>query len=272
MMNNTGTIRKMRTVLSGTTPQYYLPIGKDEIEMNPLIGNVIEMRFSGAIYCVRCGAKTKTSFSQGFCYPCFSTAPETEECVLRPELCRAHEGIARDMDYASAHCLAPQYVYLAVSSGLKVGVTRHTQIPTRWIDQGASYALVIAQAPNRYTAGLIEVSLKDIFADKTNWQQMLKNQQPEHINLEQQREIALSHLPENLKQYVVADGQHHEVEYPVGSYPVKVKALNFDKDPVVEGKLVGIKGQYLIFENGSVLNIRKFGGYELSISVTATDA
>lgn len=233
--------------------------------MNARIGKPISINFSGAIYCIRCGARTKTSFSQGFCYPCFTSAPEAEECVLRPELCRAHEGIARDMEYAVSHCLAPQYVYLAVSSGLKVGVTRHTQIPARWIDQGASYAMVIAQAPNRYTAGLIEVALKDIFSDKTNWQQMLKNQLPPLVDLALQRQTALEYLPVHLKQYIVGNGQAAQIQYPVLAYPSKVKALNLDKDPVAAGTLTGIKGQYLIFGDGGVLNIRKFAGYEITV-------
>ncbi len=261
----TGTIKKMRTELSDGKPSYYLPIGDFEIAMNAQIGRKIKIHYNGAIYCIRCGKRTKTSFSQGFCYPCFTSAPETEECVLRPELCRAHEGIARNMEYASTHCLAPQYVYLAVSSGIKVGVTRNTQIPTRWIDQGASYAMVIAQGPNRYTAGLIEVALKEFYADKTNWQQMLKNQQPDSIDLAEQRQIALSHLPEHLKQFVVTDGPKAEICYPVEMYPAKVKALSLDKEAIIEEQLVGIKGQYLIFEGGKVLNIRKFTGYELSV-------
>lgn len=264
-MQYSGTIKKMRTELNGTDPLYYLTIGIHEIAINSHIGKRLSLTFSGSIYCIRCGARTKISFSQGYCYPCFTTAPETEECVLRPELCRAHEGIARDMEYALSHCLAPQFVYLAVSSGLKVGVTRHTQIPTRWIDQGASYAMVIAQAPNRYTAGLIEVALKDVFSDKTNWQQMLKNQLPEKIDLVQQRQIALSHLPDNLKQYVIENGACAEINYPVLAYPSKVKALNLDKESVVDGILIGIKGQYLIFEGGGVLNIRKFAGYDISV-------
>ncbi len=264
-MRYSGTIKKMRTELHGTSPRYFLPIGVQELPMNEQIGKRLSIKFSGAIYCTRCGARTKTSFSQGYCYSCFTTAPETEECVLRPELCRAHEGIARDMEYALSHCLAPQYVYLAVSSGLKVGVTRHTQIPTRWIDQGASYAMVIAQAPNRFTAGQIEVALKDIFSDKTNWQQMLKNQLPDAIDLVPQRQVASAHLPEHLKQYIIDNGRYAEISYPVLAYPSKVKALNLDKNACVEGLLKGIKGQYLIFDDGSVLNIRKFNGYEISV-------
>lgn len=234
--------------------------------MNQLIGQEMSFHHNGEIFCIKCGAKTNKSFSQGFCYSCFITAPETEECVLRPELCQAHNGIARDMEYAKQHCLSDQYVYLAVSSGLKVGVTRSTQIPTRWIDQGASYAMIIAIAPNRHTAGLIEVALKDIFADKTNWQRMLKNQLPEPIDLFAERDRAAGHLPESLRACIVDDQQVQNISYPVLSYPQKVKAVNFDKLPDFNGKLVGIKGQYLIFETGQVLNVRKFSGYTITVS------
>ena len=140
--------------------QYFLPIGENKIFMNELIGRKIEFSFNGQINCIKCGRLTNKSFHQGYCFRCFRTAPETEECVLRPELCRAHEGIARDIEFAKNHCLKDHYVYLALTSGLKVGVTRKTQIPTRWIDQGATEAIIIAQTPNRYLAGVIEVNLK----------------------------------------------------------------------------------------------------------------
>jgi len=265
-MEYSGSLRKMRTKLIGTHAHYTLPIGEEKIDMSQLIGKNISFHYQGDIFCIKCGAKTKKSFAQGFCYSCFITAPETEECVLRPELCQAHNGIARDMEYAKQHCLSDQYVYLAVSSGLKVGVTRSSQIPTRWIDQGASYAMIIAIAPNRHTAGLIEVALKDIFADKTNWQRMLKNQLPAPIDLAQERERAKLHLPESLRSFIIQDKQVQNIVYPVLQYPQKIKAVNFDKEADFEGKFAGIKGQYMLFGTGHVLNVRKFAGYATTLS------
>ncbi len=155
---------------------YMLPIGDQVIYMNDFLGKNVYLEYLGEIHCIKCGRKTSKSFSQGFCYPCFVSAPETEECVLRPELCMAHQGIARDMEYAEKNCLAEHVVYLSVTSGLKVGVTRHSQVPTRWIDQGAVQAIELSRTPNRHTAGLIEVALKEHMKDKTNWRAMLKNE------------------------------------------------------------------------------------------------
>ncbi len=162
-----GTLAKMQTQLENPV-RYYMPVGEQVVHMNELIGKNIKFEYSGEIYCVSCGKKTKKSFHQGFCYTCFLTAPEAAECIMHPEQCRAHEGIARDMEWSEKNCLQDHYVYLAVSSGLKVGVTRSTQIPTRWIDQGASKAIKLAVTPNQHLAGVIEVALKPYLSDKTS--------------------------------------------------------------------------------------------------------
>lgn len=265
MKMHTGTLKKMRTEFD-TPVQYFLPLGEAEISMNELIGQKLILKYTGAIYCGNCGARTKKSFAQGFCYKCFISSPLTEECVLRPELCRAHEGIARDMKFAEGHCLIDHYVYLANTSSLKVGVTRHTQVPTRWIDQGASFAVPIAKTPDRYTAGLIEVALKEYMADKTNWRNMLKNIIPD-IDLLVEADKAAALLPEELQQFLTDDMEVAELHFPVEEYPEQVKSLSFDKTSDITGKLSGIKGQYLLFEDGYCLNIRKFGGYEIEFYV-----
>jgi hypothetical protein len=259
----TGTIRKMRTEY-GAPVNYFLPVGSEEIPLNKIIGSELKLDFTGNIYCVKCGEKTKKSFAQGFCYKCFVSSPETEDCVLRPELCQAHVGIARDMTYAEEHCLIDHYVYLANSSSLKVGVTRHTQIPTRWIDQGASEAILFAKTPNRFLAGKIEVALKDHLSDKTNWRNMLKNV-IEEIELTEEKKRVSKLLPEIYKQFLVKDAKIQEITYPVNKFPEKVKSFSFDKEQSVGGILNGIKGQYLLFENDYCLNVRKFGGYEIKI-------
>jgi hypothetical protein len=255
----------MRTELKDKV-QYHLPVGTSEIYMNEMIGNTIQIKYTGVINCIKCGRITKTSFAQGYCYPCFISAPETEECVLRPERCRAHEGIARDMEFAASHCLIDHYVYLALSPGIKVGVTRSTQIPTRWIDQGANYAIRLARTPNRYIAGLLEVALKNIFPDKTNWKQMLSGNSILNIDLVHEKGMAEEALPFDLRQYFVDDDEIVKIIYPVQSFPSKIQGINLDKIKEISGKLLGIKGQYLIFENGQVINIRKYGGYRLQLT------
>ena len=172
-MKMQGQILKMLTELK-TPVQYNLPMGDGLLNMNQWIGKNIQFRFSGDIFCLDCGNRTKKSFNQGFCYPCFRDSPMAAECIIKPELCRAHLGEGRDVEWERKHHLKDHYVYLAVSSGVKVGITRDTQVPTRWIDQGASYAVPIAKTPNRYLCGVIEVSLKTYLSDRTAWQRMLK--------------------------------------------------------------------------------------------------
>jgi hypothetical protein len=245
---------------------YQLDLGNDApMNMNQLIGKEIIIQYTGQIFCLHCGRKTKKSYGQGYCYPCFISVPETEECVLRPELCRAHEGIARDMEYAQNHCLQPHVVYLAETSQIKVGVTRVSQIPTRWIDQGARRVAIIARTPNRYLAGQIEVMLKNYFPDKTNWRDMLTNAPLQGENIEMAKVRALSVFNEDLKQYIVNEDDIFEFQYPVQAWPHKVVSKGLDKNPIIRGLLTGIRGQYLIFSDGSVINLRSYSGYEVEI-------
>jgi hypothetical protein len=244
---------------------YQLPVGDYKLDMNSLLGQEISITWLNEIHCMNCGRKIKKSFAQGYCYPCFISIPETEDCVLRPELCRAHDGIARDMEWASEHCLQEHYVYLALSSEIKVGVTRKSQIPTRWIDQGAYKVIRLAKTPNRYWAGLIEVELKKHLTDKTNWRNMLMNQVLTNISLVEEKKKIATLLPSELIGYVSDNDEVVEPAYPFVSIPKKIVSLDLEKD-AVKGKLNGIKGQYLIFEAGIVINIRKYGGYLLAIN------
>ncbi len=259
MTTHTGNLRKMQSALESTV-HYQLKMNDAAVDMNNLIGESIRLSFDGQINCIECGRLTKKSFGQGFCYPCFRDSPSASECILRPELCRAHEGEARDMAWAESHCLTEQVVYLAKSSAIKVGITRHSQVPTRWIDQGASEAVVFARAPNRYTAGCIEVAMKSFLTDRTNWQRMLKNEVSDVDLLEKKATLA-SEIPSEFREYLTDDTDVCTITYPVETYPAKVKSLSFDKLPEIEGRLAGIKGQYLIFDDGRVLNIRKHNGY-----------
>ena len=265
-MSYWGTIVKMHNKLENPV-QYVLPIGKDMVAMNELIGKYILFKWEGKINCIACDRNTNKSFAQGFCYPCFINAPETSECILRPQLCQAHEGIARDMEWAEHHCLQDHFVYLAISSGVKVGVTRSVQIPTRWIDQGAWHAIKLAKTPNRYIAGLIEVELKKYISDRTQWQRMLKNQLVHGVDLLDKKKEMVGHLSDELRKYEYHENDITEIIYPVEEYPEKVKSLSFDKLNEIEGRLWGIKGQYLIFDDGTVLNIRKHNGYKVSLEI-----
>jgi hypothetical protein len=256
-----GRILKMKTELKNPV-QYHLPMNEHFLGMNQWIGKHIQFRFNGEIYCLDCGQRTKKSFNQGFCYTCFQNSPMSAECIIKPELCRAHLGEGRDMEWEREHHLKDHYVYLAVSSGVKVGITRDTQIPTRWIDQGASYAVPIAKTPNRYLCGMIEVFLKEYLSDRTAWQRMLKNEIT-HVDLTEKRAEIIKLVPEEYQKYMLTEEEILNIEYPVNEYPTKVKSLSFDKTPTIQGRLMGIKGQYLLFEDGQVLNMRKHQAYVL---------
>jgi hypothetical protein len=259
-----GVLRKMNVQLEEEV-QYHMVLSGNEIGMNQFLDKHIKLVWSGIIFCSACGNKTKTSFGEGFCYPCFQSAPEATECTIRPELCRAHLGEGRDPDWEERNHNQPHIVYLAASDIVKVGVTRKTQVPTRWIDQGASAAIRLAETPNRYEAGKLEVALKSFFADKTNWQRMLKNMVDDSIDLEHEKWALHDELPEDLTMYFTEDDEIINIQYPVIKYPSKVKSLSFDKMEVVEGKLVGIKGQYLLFDDDRVFNVRKHTSYEIEL-------
>ena len=259
-----GQISKLITELTNPI-SYKLPIGNNTIDMNGLINTNINLSFDGEIRCIACDNKIKKTFMQGYCYPCFISSPQTSECILKPELCRAHEGEARDMEWSEKYCLTDQYIYLALTSNLKVGVTRHTQIPTRWIDQGAHKTIVFAKTPNRYLAGMIEKEVSQHISDKTYWRRMLLGEYP-NLNLVDEKNKLSKVVSSKYQQYITNDKNITELNYPVSIKPEKIKSLNFEKTPEITGKLLGIKGQYLFFENDYVLNIRKFTGYFIKYS------
>jgi len=258
-------LQKMVSKLESTI-QYYLRTPDNSISMNELIGKEISLLWSGVIYCNKCAKETKKSFGEGFCFTCFSSAAEASPCILHPELCEAHLGKGRDLEFEERNHNQPHFVYLAATDKVKVGVTRATQIPTRWIDQGASSSIILAETPNRYLAGCIEVALKDFFTDKTNWQNMLRNFQDESIDLEEEKWQVHEELPSDLTQYWIENDEITNLNYPVLEYPEKVSSMSFDKTAQIQGKLTGIRGQYLIFDTKNVINIRRHTGYEIEIN------
>ncbi|MEE9349330.1 MAG: DUF2797 domain-containing protein [Flavobacteriaceae bacterium] len=261
-----GVLTKMIT--EHTSPiQYYLELEDDFINVNQLIDKQIEISFE-KYQCLTC-QKNKKIFRQGNCYDCFYKSPNVGEWIINPELSKAHLGIEdRDLDYEKRVQLQPHIVYLALSSNVKVGVTRKPQIPTRWIDQGATKALAIVETPNRYLAGITEVALKKYVSDKTSWQKMLKNEVLD-TNLIEEKEKLYQYIPEETKPYFLKSNTNvYTMNFPVVNYPTKIKSMRLDKVPVISGKLKGIKGQYLIFEDGSVFNVRNNEGHVVTLKIT----
>ena len=240
--------------------QYALSLSENIVQMNDLIGQEITLQYQHQILCDICGRDTKKLF-QGVCYPCFKSAPEASECIVFPERCKAQDGIGRDMDWETKNHLQDHIVYLSFTSGVKVGVTRASNNFTRWIDQGALNALVIAKTPNRYLAGCIEVSLKNHVHDKTFWKKMITQTESNDVDLIEKRQILIKELPEDLAQYAATDTDVKDIQYPVEFMPEKFKSVTFDKAEALSGTLSGIKGQYLIFKEGLVFNVRRHAGY-----------
>jgi hypothetical protein len=259
-----GVLTKMQTEFLEPI-QYYLVFENDFLHVNQLLNKNLSITLVGH-QCLSCGLN-KEIYRQGFCKSCFFDNPVAGDWIMRPELSKAHLGIAdRDLDYEKAVQLQPHIVYLANSSNVKVGVTRKSQVPTRWIDQGAHEAIEIVEVPNRYLAGVTEVALKAYVADKTNWRKMLKND-IEDANLQEWRERLKDYIPAEAKDYFIQNNNETHINFPVSQYPEKPKSLNLKKDGSYSGKLVGIKGQYLIFEDQTVFNIRANEGLVVDISI-----
>ncbi len=254
--------------------RYSMRIGDEALPLNGLLEKQLRLTYTGNIYCVNCARKTSKSFNQGYCYPCFQKLAQCDSCIIHPEKCHFDQGTCREPAWGEKYCMQDHIVYLANSSGLKVGITRATQVPTRWIDQGATQALAIIRVRSRLQSGTLEVMFKQHVTDKTNWRDMLKGEatsldmlaEKDRLIAECQKEI--SELEERFGFFAISvlNGiAPVTIDYPVLHYPEKISSFNFDKEPIVEGTLQGIKGQYLIFDSG-VINLRRFGGYEVEVS------
>lgn len=257
----------------GGPVRYTLRAGEHRLGLNARLGEPLRLTWTGAIACTHCGRATKKSFAQGYCYPCFKKLAQCDTCIVKPETCHYHAGTCREPAWAERHCFQPHVVYLANSSGLKVGITRGTQVPTRWLDQGAIQALPILAVETRLQSGLVETLFKEQVADRTNWRAMLKGEVAP-LDLAAERDRLLARLAGglgNLRQHCgedairVLDEAPVSFDYPVLEFPRKIVSHNFDKSPEVAGTLLGLKGQYLILDTG-VINLRKFTGYEVAVS------
>ena len=283
-MQYQGICQKMRAQLDETveTEQghlaagvaYSLVLDPFECKLSPLLGESLKLEWSGAIRCLSCGSATKKSYAQGHCYKCMISKASCDMCMMKPETCHFHLGTCREPDWALQVCFNPHIVYLANSSALKVGITRQVNMPTRWLDQGATQALPIIQTANRFLSGVVEKLFAQELADKTDWRAMLRGE-AEPIDLIKIRDELLARFMPELERLQKAYPNEiallpdetimRQFAYPVLQYPKKITAHNFDKQPLIAGTLLGIKGQYLMLDTG-VLNLRKFGGYQLAVS------
>ncbi|EJO93552.1 hypothetical protein A471_12408 [Ectopseudomonas mendocina DLHK] len=253
--------------------RYAFRLGDEEVPVNPLVGKHLRLEYLGAIHCTHCGRRTKTSFSQGYCYPCMQKLAQCDICIMSPEKCHFDQGTCREPSWGEQFCMTDHVVYLANSSGVKVGITRASQVPTRWIDQGATQALPILRVATRQQSGFVEDLLRSQVADKTNWRALLKGDAVP-VDLLAIREqlfascaAGITELQQRFGLQAVqplSAAEVLEIRYPIAAYPAKITSFNLDKQPLAEGTLLGIKGQYLMFDTG-VINIRKYTAYQLAV-------
>ena len=258
----------MQTSLAGGMAHYKLSFDNQQVDMGSLVGQHIELTFNRIIQCANpdCRRIIPKSYSQGYCFPCSRNLARCDLCIVRPEDCHYHLGTCREPEWGLSNCFTPHIVYLANSSGVKVGITRKTNTPSRWIDQGAISALPILEVKTRLESGRIEKELKSFITDKTNWRAMLKNE-IESADLVVAKVSLFGEISSFVDEFDAKPFPDDviNIDYPVLKYPTKVVSLSFDKTPVISGVLNGIKGQYLLLESG-VLNVRKFSSYHLTLS------
>ena len=263
-MHFQGVVKKMVTELD-TPVNYFIEFEDNFIHLNQFIEKSFKFKCIG-YSCLSCSDSVNI-YRQGFCKSCFFESPLAADWIMRPELSKAHLNIGdRDLDYEKKIQLQPHIVYLSNTGRIKVGVTRKSQIPYRWIDQGAHEAVELLQTPNRFLAGEAEVALKKYMSDKTNWRSMLKNER-DSSNIKSSKDQAKNFLPSNLLHYFNDASNVVSIDFPVMEFPDNPKSIKLNKDLVFSGTLKGVKGQYLIFENNQVLNYRAHEGHIFKIEI-----
>lgn len=241
---------------------------QETLALDEYLGKEIRLEFSGEIRCVSCGTLTKKSFNGGACYKCFINLAENDLCILKPETCHFHSGTCRDTDWGKKHCFKPHILYLANTSGLKVGITKENPYTKRWVDQGAVSAIPVLEVNSRLDAGLLEIEFAKYIADKTSWQKMISGSPPDLDLIQKRAELlSLIDLEKTIVKYKLFDNPDiYNIDYPILEYPSKKVSLKPDPNNPIEGRLIGIKGQYLLFPFGAI-NIRSQEGCRVSLSL-----
>ena len=174
-----GNLRKMIGEYDESSKEviYFLNLDdKKVLNLNDLVGEEISIYFSGDIYCIATGKKIRKTYGQGYSYQAFISLARADLCILKPELCHYHKGTCREPDWGERNCFIKHSLYLSKTSGIKVGITRSHHKITRWIDQGASSAQVIAEFDSRLQVGKAEAQMRLFMPDKTNWRKNLANE------------------------------------------------------------------------------------------------
>ncbi|MBV1906294.1 MAG: DUF2797 domain-containing protein [Pseudomonadales bacterium] len=272
MILGSGAISKMH-VEHKSPASYHLPLGDGLVAMNELIGHRIRLEFLSKISCAHCGRVTKKSYAGGYCFPCFKKLAQCDLCVMSPDRCHYAKGTCREPAWGEEFCMQPHVLYLANSTGLKVGITRTSQMPTRWLDQGAVQAIVLMRTATRYQVGCVEKCLAEFVSDKTNWRKLITGDS-QKVDMQAAALALRSEAAENftlLDEKFGADlvweeaSEVHEFQYPVERYLDKAKTQKLKPDEALEGVLTGIRGQYLLLDSGA-FNVRSHTSHHVALS------
>jgi hypothetical protein len=259
----------------GKNPAPTDPVSNPPISLNAYVGKKIQLTFTGQIRCVDCGRPTSKSFNQGSCFPCFTKKASNDLCILQPTRCHYHLGTCREPEWGEKNCFQSHSLYLAISSGPKVGITKEKKIENRWIDQGASLAIEVLKTDSRIEAGFLEEWMGKFIPDKTAWQKMVSGEPDLGLfDLTREREkffkaISKANLefPESgtkkksIGIYPSQSKKPTQIIYPIQSYP-KAKSIKMEPGKKISSELLGIKGQYLLLGDG-VINLRNLEGHRI---------
>jgi len=242
----------------------------EQMNLNPAIGKRIRIEFAGERSCIQCGRKVRKLYQNGYCFPCVTTLAECDLCIVKPHQCHYHLGTCRDPQFGDTQCMIPHYVYLADSSGVKVGLTRKGRQLTRWVDQGATSAMLFAEVPTRKMAGELEMEIAKHLPDKTDWRKMLRDTGDNDVDLRTIREEIIQWLNPDYHPYVLKENTGVvRFRYPRDElWTPMVKSITLDKQPILEALITGVKGQYLILDTG-VFNVRRHAGYHVNVELVA---
>lgn len=237
------------------------------LDVNALLGRVLDIEYLEHIACCHCGRRTRKSFAQGYCYPCFRSLARCDLCVVSPDRCHYAAGTCREPEWGESFCMQPHLVYLANSTGPKVGITRRGAERGRWLDQGATQGLVIMEAPTRHLAGLAEVAVGRYLTDRTDWRALVRGDaEPVDLPLLRDRLRRLDADDPLVDDQVrwAPDYAPLALSYPILRYPSRIRRFRLERDRRVRATLVGVKGQFLLFDQG-VLNVRQHTGFHVRL-------
>jgi len=260
----------------GGTPSLYFINSNATLNCDGLVGESLRVTLHEEHVCANCGEKLSES-KYSVCYDCKQRPPFTQ-CIKTP-----------GTDCTNADCPFPDYkrdacdhtyvVYLVTKGDVKVGISRSDRRLQRWAEQGASHAIVVAETPNRKSAGLIEEALSDRFETQSSSSWYEPRTSPVEDLVEATR-TAPEYIPDDSRLYAcltLNDLDETVIADRVVSIPHRATGVDHAHGvtrPELavgdsgEGTILGVRGS-VILTNSFALNLKKRQGYCATIETTA---